>query len=228
MNAAASRRGFTLIELLVVITIIGLLAALLFPVFAKARERARQTVCESNLHQIGLAISMYQSDNGGGLPPVFGDVSFRPVAEQPEDDALLPYEHSPEIYHCPDRALYPNVNGGSYRQDYHYRVFDMVSYDETHGLPDAILRPEPTTILVYDDNHGRENDPGKSYHGYASGVTYIVLKADASVARIAGEKTADWFHSTGNTFVPFNPGGGTGGIPWPVFPGEPWPPQFEK
>lgn len=59
MNTLISRRGFTLIELLVVVTIIGLLAALLFPVFAKARERARQSVCESNLHQIGLATQMY-------------------------------------------------------------------------------------------------------------------------------------------------------------------------
>jgi len=63
------RRGFTLIELLVVIAIIGILTAMVFPVFAKAREKARQSVCMSNLKQLSLAILMYVDDNGGGFVP---------------------------------------------------------------------------------------------------------------------------------------------------------------
>jgi prepilin-type N-terminal cleavage/methylation domain-containing protein/prepilin-type processing-associated H-X9-DG protein len=67
------RRGFTLIELLVVIAIISILAAILFPVFATAREKARQTACTSNVKQLGLAFMQYQQDydetwpNGGNI-----------------------------------------------------------------------------------------------------------------------------------------------------------------
>lgn len=63
------RRGFTLIELLVVIAIIGILTAMIFPVFAKARESARRAVCMSNLKQLSLAMLMYVEDNGGGFVP---------------------------------------------------------------------------------------------------------------------------------------------------------------
>jgi prepilin-type N-terminal cleavage/methylation domain-containing protein len=64
-----ARRGFTLIELLVVIAIIAILAAILFPVFAKARDRARRAACVSNLKQIGTAIVMYGDDYDGYIYP---------------------------------------------------------------------------------------------------------------------------------------------------------------
>ncbi|MCL6520561.1 MAG: DUF1559 domain-containing protein [Armatimonadetes bacterium] len=66
---ASGKKGFTLIELLVVIAIIIILAAILFPVFAKARERAMQTTCANNLKQLGVAAEMYQSDWDDVLVP---------------------------------------------------------------------------------------------------------------------------------------------------------------
>lgn len=64
----SNKRGFTLIELLVVIAIIAILASILFPVFATAREKARQTSCISNMRQVGTALTMYCQDNDGMLP----------------------------------------------------------------------------------------------------------------------------------------------------------------
>lgn len=69
MSHTSRRTGFTLIELLVVIAIIAILAAILFPVFAKAREKARQTKCTSNQRQFALAVQMYTQDNDETLPP---------------------------------------------------------------------------------------------------------------------------------------------------------------
>jgi prepilin-type N-terminal cleavage/methylation domain-containing protein/prepilin-type processing-associated H-X9-DG protein len=62
------RQGFTLIELLVVIAIIAVLAALLFPVLASSQQKARKTACLSNLRQVGVAMTLYASDNSGNIP----------------------------------------------------------------------------------------------------------------------------------------------------------------
>ena len=70
--------GFTLIELLVVIAIIAILAAILFPVFAKAREKARTAACQSNIKQILLGIKMYVEDYDGRFPGAMSKSSYAP------------------------------------------------------------------------------------------------------------------------------------------------------
>ena len=91
------RRGFTLIELLVVIAIIAILAAILFPVFARAREKARQSSCLSNVKQISLAALMYAQDYDELLPFAhFGDGRWW-------YHVLQPYIANEQIFRCPSR-----------------------------------------------------------------------------------------------------------------------------
>jgi prepilin-type N-terminal cleavage/methylation domain-containing protein len=114
MLVRKSRTGFTLIELLVVIAIIAILAAILFPVFAKARERAKLSACLSNQKQLYLAIVNYSDDSDGKMP--FG-ISFFDGAGRPGMESyvggyrqrkysllyryLSPYVKNDEIFQCP-------------------------------------------------------------------------------------------------------------------------------
>jgi prepilin-type N-terminal cleavage/methylation domain-containing protein/prepilin-type processing-associated H-X9-DG protein len=86
--------GFTLIELLVVIAIIAILAAILFPVFAKAREKARQTSCLSNVKEVGLAALMYTND----YDEIYGIYDWQGVRMFP---ATQPYIKNTQILRCP-------------------------------------------------------------------------------------------------------------------------------
>jgi prepilin-type N-terminal cleavage/methylation domain-containing protein/prepilin-type processing-associated H-X9-DG protein len=96
------RRGFTLIELLVVIAIIAVLAAMLFPVFARAREKARQSSCQSNLKQLGLAVSMYAQDHDEVLPiRWYGGSNDAWDAPFLWMDLIYPYVKNEQVFTCP-------------------------------------------------------------------------------------------------------------------------------
>jgi len=90
------RRGFTLIELLVVIAIIAILAAILFPVFARARAKAQQNNCLSNVKQLQLGLMMYASDNDNTMP--LDSVGSPATYWQ---STILPYVKNTQIYICP-------------------------------------------------------------------------------------------------------------------------------
>ena len=99
-------RGFTLIELLVVIAIIAILAAILFPVFARARENARRASCQSNMKQLGLAFVMYAQDYDETLP-IGTDDSPSGNWGASWAGRLNSYVKSPQLYQCPSDTTNP-------------------------------------------------------------------------------------------------------------------------
>ena len=137
------RRGFTLIELLVVIAIIAILAAILFPVFARARENARKATCLSNEKQIGLGVMMYAQDfdeklppngsgpagDGGCCLPSFADPAVIAAGRIAWIIRVTPYIKNAGVWECPSagNAWGPSsgVGTGSYPQATNYVVNGM-------------------------------------------------------------------------------------------------------
>ena len=109
MRVFDKSRAFTLIELLVVIAIIAILAAILFPVFAKARERAKTTACINNMKQIGLACMQYVDDYDGRYPKDYGYPSRTYWTWK---RAIQPYIKSTEVWRCPSLTnAFPKAPG---------------------------------------------------------------------------------------------------------------------
>jgi prepilin-type N-terminal cleavage/methylation domain-containing protein/prepilin-type processing-associated H-X9-DG protein len=131
------RAGFTLIELLVVIAIIAILAAILFPVFAQARNKARQAVCSSNLKQIGSAIMMYVQDYGEAYPIL----DYYPTEQVQWYDLINPYikgqgKHT-GLFRCPSIARKGTVlaSSGGYGVNYLHVIQYAPEFKNAKSLP---------------------------------------------------------------------------------------------
>lgn len=158
------RRAFTLIELLVVIAIISILAAVLFPVFASARERARQSACLTNMKQIGTALLQYVGDYDETLPGASMNVptaslSTTTDARIPIDMQLMPYVKSNNIWTCPSDSAYrcPATNTTYYHwYDKSYKALAIYrSYGYLADIDDAAASPDPNTgMSTYDSSGG--------------------------------------------------------------------------
>jgi len=162
------RSGFTLIELLVVIAIIAILAAILFPVFARARAKAQQTACLSNCKQIGLGLMMYCSDWSGAFPQYSQEdptgtldwYDYAQVNAVGVAAAVYPYIKNVGIYTCPnagppltDAVLWPSqappagfVMNGVYTYQGSRSIFGYPGIDLPCKL-DAIKKPANVPVL---------------------------------------------------------------------------------
>ncbi len=148
-------RGFTLIELLVVIAIIAILAAILFPVFAKAREKARQVACLSNEKQMGLGFLQYVQDNDERFPCIRA-VSPNPGYIGGWANMIYPYVKSVGVFGCPDDpAANPKV---SYSMN--YAVWNDDYTAASNGLTVAQFSTPASTVLVYEGPYYRGTNGG--------------------------------------------------------------------
>ena len=143
------KRGFTLIELLVVIAIIAILAAILFPVFARAREKARQASCSSNEKQLSLAMIMYAQDYDEKPPLVYDDGLGAP-SRQIWAEKVAPYVKNMQVYVCPSGPSTPN-NWPEYNIAAYYGIImgHVLPEGQNAGMSiGAFQRPADITMLM--------------------------------------------------------------------------------
>ncbi|GBC98297.1 hypothetical protein HRbin17_00799 [bacterium HR17] len=171
--------GFTLIELLVVIAIIAILAAILFPVFSKVREKARQTMCLSNQKQIALAAAQYAQDYDGSYPPRYIDDCGDPscsvyLGRRQWPSLLLPYVRQrggaelgrPEgVFRCPSSPIPPTSSTPHYNmscdKNWNWKGYKWRNVDATLREPE-VQAPADTIFITETPNcsgYGRTTIP---------------------------------------------------------------------
>jgi prepilin-type N-terminal cleavage/methylation domain-containing protein/prepilin-type processing-associated H-X9-DG protein len=190
MKRGVRYQGFTLIELLVVIAIICILAAILFPVFARARENARRSSCASNMKQLGLALMQYTQDYDERLPRANNGTG------QCWNALVDPYVKTRLIFRCPNA---PNAAGNALIIGHpYYTTYGMaggdngartVVYDLT-GLPLATIKEASRTWMLVESGYGRADNPAALYVTAGYGMHGI----DFTAGTVTYPEQSGYFH----------------------------------
>lgn len=223
MNNCRSKWGFTLIELLVVIAIIAILAAILFPVFAQAREKARQSTCTSNLKQQGLAILQYAQDYDELMPqgnlfhPTYGQwmdgtsvylvPSTSRISGTIWGNSIQPYMKTYATFYCP--STLPDDTKSPINTSYTYNG-DLSRYSQSGIIaPASVILVWPGAVKNAYNGYVHSNPvlncpdpnsactyvPGSATCGSANGDT------DLLVAFGAWKTFSKWTHGHGDNFM---------------------------
>lgn len=206
------RKAFTLIELLVVIAIISILAAILFPVFARAREQARKASCQSNLKQIGLGVMMYVQDYDGKFPIAYmgtemdsgwyGDNALHSTRWY---QVLYPYVKSKQIFVCPTAGPINysggygwNIRGtGSPYNGFGYTASSWGTPSGTGPVTRSAVQESSRTILITDPASDGYSGNGEYAIGYSS-LHYMPVLHGGQVGPFSGTNTLTNYTGGGN------------------------------
>jgi len=197
-NTDSVRRAFTLIELLVVIAIIAILAAILFPVFAQAREKARTASCGSNTRQLGLGIRMYVQDYDERFP--FGGWMPNNDATWEWQNSTAPYIKNKGIYNCPSTTDLDEDPSNPKHRDWNinpvsYLYNNMLGRDRQPKKDAAVVAPAECWLIL----------DGHSDWGGGNGIDWMgrpqtVWQLEDTVFGDRGDLISGWLSWQGHTW----------------------------